>query len=949
MRAAVKSWSALIKRCNRPRASDMRDFKAFVREQLAPLALPPDRERKIVEEWAAQIEEVYDALISDGLSDEDAWSELQRQIPDWKVLRGELLDAEPVILRLANPQRAPLAGNTKRTLVSTIRENLTAGFVRDLHTSIRLLVKDRGFSATVILTLAICLGANAAVFTVVYSVLLRPLPVQEADRIVAMGDVYPTITPNDILSNDAPSYFDRLEAVTALEEQAMFAFWFDTITIDGIPEEIRGMRATPSLFRLLRVPAVLGRAFTDAEGEIGAEHKVILSHGLWQRLYGGDPTVVGQDLRLGWTGQRYTIVGVMPRGFSFFDYGYDGHARTSGNEIQFWIPLAFTPAQMSDNARTRYGFFHVGRLRPGATRQQVQDQIDALNAANFKKFPELGLARLGMYTAVTPLQEALTRNVRRILYLLWGGAWFVLLIGAFNIANLALARSSVRARELATRLALGARRFQVTRQLIIEGIVPAGIGGAAGVVVGAWILQALASNGMENIPNAAHVHMDWTVIGFIGAASGLVGILIGLVPAASGAFTINQVLGDGSRLATGGRATRLFRRGLVVTQVALSLVLLIGATLLLTSFRHLLAADAGFTAGRVTTATIFPPPSRYPDQQAVAALSNRILDSVRTIPGVEAVGITSNIALSGRTSPATVSAADRSPEPGEALVLPSVVSVTPGYFEAMETPLVRGRHFTDSDRDGTLAVAIVDERLAARLWPPDEDPIGKGVYRGSSERFTVVGVVRDVHFESLAGQSESIGTAYFPHTQAPPLGRLRWIAIKTAADSPAVMRAVRTALKGIDPDLPLSDVQTMAERTSRSLVSQRLAIGLAGMFGLVALFLSMLGIYGVLAYVVARRTREIGIRIALGSTVRGIFHLVFKEGLTLIAVGLMLGLAGAVAMGRTLEGQIFGVQPADPLILGTVVLVTGFVALLACVGPALRATRVDPVEVLTEQ
>jgi putative ABC transport system permease protein len=549
---------------------------------------------------------------------------------------------------------------------------------------------------------------------------------------------------------------------------------------------------------------------------------------------------------------------------------------------------------------------------------------------------------------VTPLQEALTRNVRRILYLLWGGAGFVLLIGAFNIANLALARSSVRARELATRLALGARRFQVTRQLIIEGLVTAVIGGAAAAAVGSWMLQGLASNGMAALPNAAHVHMDWTVIGFIGAASALVGILIGLVPASSGAFSINQVLADGNRLATGGRATRFFRRGLVVTQVALSVVLLIGAALLLTSFRHMLSVDAGFTAGRVTTATIFPPPSRYPDQQSVAALSNRILDSVRSIPGVEGAGITSNIALSGRTSPATVSAADRSPEPGEALVLPSVVSVTPGYFEAMETQLVRGRYFADSDREGTLAVAIVDERLAVRLWP-NEDPIGKGVYRGSSERFTVVGVVRDVHFESLAGQAESIGTAYFPHTQAPPLSRLRWIAIKTVAGSPTVMRAVRTALTRIDPDLPLSDVQTMAERTSRSLVSQRLAIGLAGMFGLVALFLSMLGIYGVLAYVVARRTREIGIRMALGSTVRGIFQLVFKEGLTLVAAGLMLGLAGAVALGRTLEGQIFGVQPTDPLILGAVVFVTGVVAQLACVGPALRATRVDPVEVLTEQ
>jgi len=926
----------------------MRDFKAFVRGHLSSLGLPEERESKIVEELAAQIEESYESLVAGGCSDEEAWNELQRQIPDWRTLGKELLEAEPVIARLAHAEHGPFAGATKQSLVSRLREVLTLGLVRDLQSSVRLLVKDLGFAATTILTLAICLGANAAIVTVVYSVLLRPLPVPHSDRIVAMGDVYPTITPNDILSNTAPSYFDRLDAITALEHQAMFALWFDSITIDGISEETRGMKATPSLFRLLQVPPALGRAFTDAEGEIGAEQKIILSHGLWQRLYGGDPAVIGQDLRLGWTGQRYSIVGVMPRGFSFFDLGNDGHARAPGDAVQFWIPLAFTAAQRSDDARTRYGFYHVGRIRPDATVEQVQAQVDALNAANFRRFPQFGLAELGMYTAVTPLQDALTRSIRGTLYLLWGGAAFVLLIGGINIANLALARSSVRARELATRLALGAGRARIARQLMVEGAVLAGIGGLASLGVGASMLRMLASSGMENIPNAAHIRMDSTVVAFTLAVSALVGVLIGLVPAATaGGLNLNQVLAEGSRLGTGGRATRLFRRGLVVTQVACSVVLLIGAGLLLTSFRNLMAVDAGFDAERVTTATIFPPPSRYQDQRAVVALSDRVLESVRNIPGVEAAGITSNIALSGRTSPATVSAADYVPKPGEALVLPSVVGVTPGYFEAMATPLVRGRYFTERDRENTLPVAIVDERLAARFWPA-QDPIGKGLFRGQSERYTVVGVVRDVRFESLAGRTEPAGAAYFPHTQAPPLGRLRWIAIKTTAGSTAVVQAVRSALMAIDPVLPLSDIQTMTNRTSRSLVPQRLAMGLASLFGFVALFLSALGIYGVLAYVVARRTREIGIRIALGSTTGGIFQLVFKEGLTLVAVGLTLGRLGAIALGRALEGQVFGVEPTDPLVLGSVLLSTGVIALLACVSPAYRATRVDPLRTLSD-
>ncbi len=323
-----------------------------------------------------------------------------------------------------------------------------------------------------------------------------------------------------------------------------------------------------------------------------------------------------------------------------------------------------------------------------------------------------------------------------------------------------------------------------------------------------------------------------------------------------------------------------------------------------------------------------------------------MLEQVRAIPGVQSAGITSNIALSGFESPSTVTAAGQS-VPGEAAVVPSVVAVTPGYFEAMATRLVRGRYFAESDRDNTQRVAIVDERLAKRLWP-DEDPIGQGLYRGDVGPFTVVGVVREVRLEGLTVQIDSIGTAYFPHTQTPPLPRLRWIAIKSAADPAALVRALRAALLEIDPDLPISDVQTMSGRTAQSLVSQRLAMNLAAMFAGVALLLSMLGIYGVLANLVARRSREIGIRMALGSTVRAIAALVLTEGATLIGIGLILGLAGAVAMAQVLKSLVFGVQATDPLLLGTVAFATGCIALLACVVPARRATRVDPVEVLSQ-
>ena len=923
----------------------MRDFQAFVRAHIGRLALPPDRQDKIVDEWAAQLEDLYDALRAEGQSDEDAWREIRRQVDAGEALNDRLLDGEPV-LRLAHAQRSPRTARVLRESASRVRELVTAGVMRDIRAGARLLVKSPGFSATVILTLAICLGANVAIFTVVHTVLLRPLPVPESDRIVGMGDVYPTITPNDILSNDVPSYFDRREALTTLEEQGMFTYWFDTLALDGVPQEVRGMRATPSLFRVLRASPALGRTFTDAEGEVGHDRKVVLSYALWQQLYGGDPHVIGQSLRLAWTGNLYTIVGVMPREFSFFEQGYDGHD-TSAQGIQFWIPLAFTAEQKSESSRTRYGFFHLGRLRPGATVQQLQRQLDALHAANVQRFPQFRYAELQMYSLATPLQEALTRGIRRTLYLLWAGAGFVLLIGAINLANLSLARASTRRRELATRLALGAGRLQVARQLMIEAVIPSALGGAASLVVGAAILQTLMSGGLANLPNTTDVRIDAMTIGLVAMVSLTVGVFTGLVPlAATGALTINRILGEGNRFGTSGRKAQTFRRFLVATQVGLSVVLLIGATLLFTSLRYLLNVDAGFRAEDVVTATIFPPPSRYPNTPALVAFLDRVLERVRTIPAVEAAGITSNIALSGFESPSSVSAVGRTAaEDGPAI--PSVVTVSPGYFEAMSTPLISGRYFADSDRENTMRVAIVDQRLAGRLWP-GEDPLGKAMLRGDAGPYTVVGVVRNVRFEGLAGTIDSIGTAYFPHTQSPPQRRLRWIAIRSAVDPRAMVSALRTALFSLDPDLPIADVQTMTERTNHALVSQRLSMRLATMFAAVALLLSMLGLYGVLVSLVATRTREIGIRLALGSTVRDVLRLVLTEGVGLVGLGVVLGLAGALAMAQTLHGLVFGVRPTDPVLLLAVAFATGAVALLACVAPARRAMRVNPVDVLSE-
>lgn len=921
----------------------MRDFAAFVRAHVSPLALAPEREAKIVEEWAAQLEELYDALRAGGFSDAEAWRDIERQVQQGTLLSDRFLDETPDVAWLS-PQPVRSAGlGPVRRLAQLLRETLATGLGRDLRGSVRMLVKRPGFSATVVLTLAICFGANAAIFTVVNDVLLRPLPFTDANRIVGMGDIYPTITPNDILSNDTPSYFDRLEALTTLEDQALFTFWFDTLTLEGAPQEVQGMRATPSLFRVLRVPPLIGRTFTDAEGVAGNDQKIVLSFSLWQRLYGGDPNVIGRPLRLGWSGAVYTVIGVMPREFRFLE-GFGGHVDSSPG-AQYWVPLTFTPEQKTDAARTRYGFFHVGRLRPGATVEQTQAQLDALHAATVKRFPQFRYAELGMRSAVTPLQEALTRSIRRTLYLLWAGASVVLLIGAINIGNLTLARAGERRRELATRLALGAGRLQVARQLVLESMLPALLGGAGGLAIGGAILAALGANGaLSSLPNVSDVRLHGAVVAAILTAALVVGLLTGLAPAiAAGGLTMADALGEGSRSTTGGIAARIFRRGLVVVQVGLSVVLLIGATLLFTSFRNLLSLDAGFNGAGLVTATIFPPPSRYPTQADVIALQDRVLERVRAIPGVQIAGLTTNVALSGFESPSSVSAVGRPPD--ETLV-PSVVAVSPGYFEAMATPLIRGRYFNHTDRIDSAKVAIVDARLAARLWP-GVDPIGQSILRGDSGPYTVAGVVGDVRLEGLTSM-QSVGTAYFPHTQTPPQRRLRWIVLKSSIDPAATVSALRQALMEIDKDLPIADVQTMSERRSHAAAPQQLAMSLSTMFAVIALLLSMVGLYGVLVAGVARRTREIGIRLALGDTVRGVFRLVLREGAALIGVGLMVGVAGAALAARMLEGLLFGVQPTEPVVFTGVAIVTGGVALLACIEPARRATRVDPIKVLTQ-
>lgn len=815
--------------------------------------------------------------------------------------------------------------------------------LRDLRYGLRSLFRDSGFALTVVLTLAACIAANTATFAIVNSVLLRPLPVPDADSIVLMSNRYPRAGAGDSVNSSAADYFDRRERLTTLSEQAMFQNVSHTVDVNGAAEQLRGYAVTPSLFRLVQTAPALGRPFTDEEGEIGANRKVILTDALWWRLFGGDRAVIGRDLRLG--GVPHTIVGVLPPGFVFVN-----------PEVRYWVPLAFTAEQKAMFHSNDW--YHIGRLRSGATVAQVQAQVDTLNAANQDRMPQLRQALIdaGFHTKVEPLQHMLVRDVEGALYLLWGGAVFVLLIGGLNIANLVLARLSVRGKEIATRMALGAGRAQVARQFFVENILVALTGGVAGILLGMALLRGLAAIGLDRFPRAAEVRIDAVVVLVALGLAVLVGILMGLPPAAAlWKARLNDMLREGGRSGTSGSGARRLRQVLVGAEVAVAFVLLAGAGLLLASFRQLLAVDPGFALDGVLTATTNMPQVRYRGPVEVLSSLDRTLDAVRRLPGVAAAGATSAIPFGSSRSDSVILAEGYVPKPGESVISPRNLVVTPGYFHAMRMPILRGRDFEPRDNHTAAPVIIIDEYLARHFWP-GQDPIGRRMYQPrppdltkvgpENPWLTVIGVVRSARLEDLAGVRANVGAYYFPFAQN--FRRTFTLALRTTGDPGALLPALRTSLAGLDPDLALFDVRTMRERADLSLSSRRTSLLLAMGFAGLALLLSGIGIYGVLAYLVAQRRREIGIRVALGCTRPGVVRLVLREGLLLAAGGVAAGLAGAVALRKVVATQVYGVQPLDPLVLAGVVAALGFIAVVACVVPARRATQVDPAGVLAD-
>jgi predicted permease len=817
---------------------------------------------------------------------------------------------------------------------------------QDIRFGLRLLWKDRGFAATSVLTLALCIGANAAIFAVVNSVLLQPLPVPHPEQLVHMYNAYPGAGVVGG-SSGVTDYYDRLRETTVFQEQALYNTRGVTLGGNGAPQRVTSMIGTPSLLRLLQAQPVRGRIFTEEEGEIGKTKKAILTYASWQQWFGGQDSAVGSDVRI--NGEPLSVVGVLPKDFGFLD-----------PEVKVWLPVAFSAQEKSDDNRHSNNWSYVARLKPGATVEQGRQQIDALNARNLDRFPSLKqiLINAGFHTVVTPLQDYLVRDLRGTLYLLLGGVVFVLLVGAVNVTNLMLVRSRARMKELATRHALGAGLGRIARQLLTETLLLSLAGGAFGLTLGYAGVRALTAFGLEATPQGTHVTIDSTVIAFTFGLALALSVLIGLIPVLSlRQMNLSQSFREEGRSGTASRGARVTRRALVTAQIGFAFMLLIGAGLLLASFQRVLGVKPGFDASHVMTGIVSLPATRYQKDPNLMAFWDQLLERVRALPGVQATGLTNSIPLGGSFNDSVILAEGYAMAPGESLISPFNSSVSPGYFETMSIPLKGGRFFNASDNDRAPAVLIIDERLAQRFWK-GQDAVGRRMWKpdapedltkgpGPKTRyFTVVGVVGNIKTTGLT-EKEPVGTYYFPLAQN--VGRGMTLVTRTAGEPSSIVGSIRQVVTSMDPELPFFAVKPMQQRVDESLVSRRTPMMLASLFGGIALFLAAVGIYGVLAFQVAQRRKEIGIRMALGSDGRRIFGLIVTEGLWLLAIGVGIGLVGAFAIRRAMEAQLFGVQPMDPLVLSAVTVMLGLVAFLACAVPAGRAARIDPLIALNDQ
>jgi putative ABC transport system permease protein len=807
--------------------------------------------------------------------------------------------------------------------------------IQDLRYSLRTLVARPGFTTAVLLTLALAIGANTLVFSLIDAIYLRPLPYRDDATLIDLSNDYAKSGPIHA-GVSIPDYLDRREAKT-LADSALYTDASVNLTIDDRPVRLHALRATPSLFSTLGVGAALGRTFTDDEALEGRGKVAVLGHTLWQSRFAGDPAIVGRDLRL--NDETYRIVGVMPPGFMFPD-----------RDTTLYVPFVFTEKQKVDHERGHEFTSSVARLAPGATFAAVKAECDAIIARNAERIGATGedgasfrtfVKAAGFTVGVQPLRAQLAGDHADVLFLLQGAVALVLLIACANIANLLLTRLSSRQKELSVRVALGAGRARIARQLVLEALLLAVAGGALGLLVAFGGARIVLASGL--LPDWIDATPDARTLGFTLAMSVATGLFFGAMPALSAAgFRPQQVLREAGRLSGGGRGARRTRNALVVAQLALAVMLLASSGLLVRSFAKLIQENPGFRSSDVLTAAISLPEKKYPDRAAWSRAFARIVDDVRKLPGVEAVGVVDGLPFAGYSG-ASFRIAGRAAE-GQ-VPHGHVLSVGEDYFKAMGIPLERGRAFSRADWDNAAKVVVIDEMFERKHFPKG-DALESQLDMGSPSKpdlYTIIGVVGTTKDTDLANEPHE-ETYYFGFADSQTPTAL--LAIRGSVPPSALVEPLRATILAFDPNLPLFDVRTMAQRVDGSLTSRRVPLQLIGLFSGLALLLAAVGIYGVLAFAVAQRTGEFGVRMAIGAKANEIERQVLGDGARLVVAGLAIGVAGAIALGFVLKSRLFGVGSIDLPSLAVVALVLTATAMAACWFPARRAARTAPVEAL---
>ena len=799
--------------------------------------------------------------------------------------------------------------------------------LQDLRYGARLLVRSPGFSLVAIIALAIGIGANTAIFSVVYTLLLQRLPYRDADRLAI---VWEHNTVRDRKSNVvAPANFIHWREMNQVFEDlaTVSPTYSVTVTGNGDPEELQAQSISAELFQILGVLPAFGRGFTAAENVPGTQ-LVVISDRLWRRRFGADPKILERPVIS--QGTPFTVVGVMPPGFSFLD-----------KSVDVWLPIGFTAQSRTPRGRS---LTVVGRLKPGIAVDRAQLDMTRVSANLTQMFPAFNT---GWTSRVVLLREQLTGEVRPALIVLAAAVAFVLLIACANVANLLLARATARQRELAVRAALGAGRARLVRQLLAESLVLSGVGGVCGLLLAWWALGFLRAVVAERLPiqRLEMVGIDPYVLLFTLAASLVCGLVFGAVPAltASGS-SLTDSLKDGGRSGSGSRGKRT-RSAFVIVEVALALVLLVGAGLLLRSFVRLLDRSPGFDASRTITMRISLPQARYGGDGKRAQFLERFFQQVDALPGVEASGAISFLPLSGLGAATSMQIVGQPVPPQGQEPVTDVRVITHGYLKTMSVPLLKGRLFNEQDASDAKGRVVINETMALKHWP-GEDPIGKRVrIAWDSLEDEVIGVVGDVRHAGLDGEIRPM--TYWPYARN-PYGTMT-VTVRTAADSNRIVTSIAGLVRQLDPELVVANVKTMDEVVSDSVAQRRLTMLLLTVFAGAALLLAAVGIYGVIAYSVTERTQEIGIRMALGAQQGAVLRMVITQALVLAVTGIAVGGGGALLLTRLMEGLLFEVKPADPLTFAVVSGILTAVALLASYVPGRRATQVDPVIALRAQ